>query len=420
MTRLVTHTAGRSLEPSAGEGHLARALRIARPGLTLDCVELDSTLSWTGIDVPRHDSDFFVWAAGRDGSYDTIFGNPPYVALKSVGDSTKSAVGSLLAQYQGKTNLYHLFMHRCIELLRDGGELVFIVPAEWFFATSAAPLRALMERTGAVTDVVHCGEEKLFSDADVPAIMIFRFQRAATQGAVRYWSDFGKASQQQPAEKRELVAVDGRWLLLEKKTAKRVSGWTRLGEFFDVRVGLVSGADKVYKPDSVAGIEHECLLEQVTTSGRLEPFLYLENFDRFEDIPANAAGHIIRHKTELINRKIRRFDEGNWWRYGAIRNAAAMDSDTERFFALVKTRHPKPFFLVPGATHFSGGVLGVFKKPSAPCSCEEAVTLLNDSRYRVLFDSMLLSSNGKLSLQPATLADAPFPRSRAQLEAFLK
>ena len=87
---------------------------------------------------------------------------------------------------------------------------------------------------------------------------------------------------------------------------------------------------------------------------------------------------------------------------------------------MVKTRHSKPFFKVAKAKYFNGGVLGIFRKPSATISIDAAVKLLNSDKYRVVLQGMLLVSGDKLTLQPSTLLDAPFPSSITEMENFLK
>ena len=418
MTRFVTHTTGTALEPSAGEGHLAAALSAARPALTLTSVELDTTLPWNASHLQRTNGEFFNWSAGKENTFDVIFGNPPYVAWKAVDAKTRSAV-AFSETYSGKANLYQMFMHRCIELLAPKGELVFIVPAEWFFATSAAPLRALMAATGAITDVAHCGEEKLFEDADVPAIMIFRFEKGRKQGTLNYWDTFESCLSGTKGQKRKLVCTDHRWLLLSQTLAKNVRNWGTLGDFFEVKVGLVTGADKAFKLVDASSVEPSCVLHQVTTTKGTEPFLFLERYKTVDTIPTRALAHVTAHKDLLLARRISSFDETNWWKYGAVRNIAQMDATGDRFYALAKTRATEPFFAVKGATHFTGGVLGIFPRANAPVSCARAVELLNHPAFRKVFESMLLSSNGKLSLQPATLADTPFPKTSLDVDTFL-
>ena len=51
-------------------------------------------------------------------TYDTIIGNPPYVK-------------------KTKGNLYLEFIEKCFDLLNEDGELIFIVPSDFFKLTSS-------------------------------------------------------------------------------------------------------------------------------------------------------------------------------------------------------------------------------------------------------------------------------------------
>lgn len=419
MTSLVSKKKGLALEPSAGAGHLSIALSVAKPGLVVDSVEFDSSIPWTHQNLPITYDDFFAYAAGKDSSFDVVFGNPPYVAWKEIGPSTRALLEDAFTEYSGKTNLYHLFIHRSIDLLKDGGELVFIVPGEWCYSTSASPLRKVMQDKGALTHVVDCGEEKLFADADVPSIMIFRFVKAAKQGTVAYWGTFGAARDKTAAQSRVLQVTNERWLFLDTKIGKQIANWTRLGALYDVKVGLVTGSDKVYKVTDPSKFETSCVIEQVTTNRKLEHFLYLEDFQTESAIPPLTSAYLKPHKAHLLARRIRSFTSSNWWRYGAVRNITHMKSDKPRFFANSKTREAHPFFAVTGAKYYTGGVLGVYRNSDHDITDEKAMELLNSPKYRQIFDSMMITSGGKISLQPATLEDAPFPSTLEELELFL-
>ena len=419
MVSLVTATSGLALEPSAGEGHLSAALEISKPGLSIESVELDSSLSWSMASHKRIDSDFFKHASGRDSTYRVIFGNPPYVALKNVSATSGSLIKDLTALYSGKTNLYHLFMHRCIDLLVPGGEIVFIVPGEWLYSTSASVLRAHMSKNGSLTHLIDCGEDKLFQDADVPSIVIFRFVKSLKQGSVRFWSSFDDAKEGRNPVKRELLVTGDRWLIADKSLVSQMKSWLPLSDMFDVKVGLVTGSDKCYALEDTQDVEEACVLEQLTSERSIKRFLYTDDFEKERDIPPKALKHLRKNKSDLLSRRIKRFDAGNWWKYGALRNLELMKSDRERFFANAKTRNPEPFFLHPTAKYFTGAVLGVFKKDSSAVSCSAAVKLLNSPKFRPVLDAMMLSSNGKISLQPATLADVLIPPSDDAIEQFL-
>jgi adenine-specific DNA-methyltransferase len=411
MLALVRTEAGNALEPSAGAGDLVQVLE-QRPGLRITAVEYDDTVEHHCASPVLH-ADFFTFAAGG-GPFDVVFGNPPYVAWKSVDAATRAAAETVRLRYSAKTNLYHLFIDRCVDLLSPGGEMVLIVPKEWLYTTSAAPLRTKIATSGAVTHIVDCGEEKLFADADVPALMIFRFERGAAQGDVAYADFTGACSGQ--FDSRALVTSGDSWLFLDPDTAAAISSWGVLGEQYGVHVGLVTGLDAAFRlparTKAGSGVVH-----QVTTKRRLEPFV--DDIADYGDVPEELRRHLRPHKSALLARRIARFDRSNWWRYGAVRNKALMASRRPRFFALAKTRSQSPFFTVRGGKFFSGGVLGLFKRPGAAIGMPDAVRILNSSRYRQVLEAMSLTSGDKVSLQPATLERAPFPRTVVELESFL-
>ena len=181
------------LEPSAGEGHLVVALENA--GYTdITSVEFDPELEAISITKPVRAS-FFDFAATRDIDYSCIFGNPPYVAWKSLEkEQTENPnLTAVKKDYSDKANLYYLFMDKCIDVLTADGEMIFIVPKEWLYTSSAAPLRVKMLEQGSITHIVDCGEEKLFPDADVPAIVIFRYQKGLNSRKTSYATSLDNA-----------------------------------------------------------------------------------------------------------------------------------------------------------------------------------------------------------------------------------
>jgi adenine-specific DNA-methyltransferase len=416
MLKLVRHTTGRALEPSCGEGHLVAVLEEHRPGLELTAVEFDTSLEPV-CDTTVVFDDFFAFAA-KTPHFDVVFGNPPYVAWKEVLAPTRASAAAVKAPYSDKANLYHLFIDRCIDLLTPGGELVFIVPKEWLYTTSAAPLRAKITATGAITHLVDCGEDKLFSDASVPALLIFRFEKGA-KGDLTYYPTLAAHLADEPQERRLLVRGE-RWILLSPQTAELVSDWDVLGAGISVKVGLVTGLDAAFKLPAGSKVSRRYVSEQVTTKRTAERFLDANACESFDALPRAVREHLEPHQEALLARRIARFDETNWWRYGAIRNAEAMGSSTRRVYALAKTRANDPFF-THSAKHFTGGVLGLFLSELwEGVGEEEIVRLLNSALFRELLVGMFLTSADKVSLQPATLHDVPFPTGPEQLSSVLE
>lgn len=409
---------GTLLEPSAGAGHLVTvAEKLKRFSIT--ALELDSSITNISNTVFKY-GDFFNSSKGLEKTFDSILGNPPFVAWKDVEGETVLSAETVKAAYSDKTNLYHLFIDRCLDLLSEKGELVFIVPKEWLYTTSANPLRKKILAQGDITHFVDCGEEKLFVDADVPALLIFRFENGKVKDRKTKFAASLKEALADTWEDREFIEEAGRLLLLPKKVAKEIAAWKPLNLQYKVRVGIVSGADPLFRIKDSIKVDDSSVKNYLTTKG-IESFIDLNDVDSWDEIGLLTQTYLLENKDILISRRIAKFTEKNWWKYGAIRNKDHMlDSKQERFYALVKTRSVTPFFKNDDAVLYSGGVLGIFKQPAASVSVEVAIKVLNSVKYRSVLDAMFLTTGNKVSLQPGTLEDAPFPANDAEALAWLK
>ena len=62
-------------------------------------------------------------------------------------------------------------------------------------------------------------------------------------------------------------------------------------------------------------------------------------------------------KTQLLQRKIKKFNEANWWDWGRD----YYKSEMPRIYVNTKTRNKKPFFLHP-CNAYDGSILAIFPK----------------------------------------------------------
>lgn len=413
MLSLIQTKNGIALEPSCGAGDLVKRLE-TRTKHTIHAVELDSTIEpkcFTKITY----QDFFSFSEQKEEHYDLIYGNPPYVAWKNLEEGTKQSASKTKSRYNDKTNLYHLFIDRSIDLLKPEGELIFIVPKGWLYTSSAIVLRNKILETGNLTHIIDCGEQKLFPDADVPALLIFRYEKRSQSLPVKF--AYLQNARQNKYSERKLINTKGRFILLNDDTAEEIASWGRLKDNYDVKVGIISGADSAFRAPSEHQLEKESIRKYITTKG-VEEFIDLNSINKYEEIPPKTQRHLKAFKNELLNRRIKSFNETNWWKYGAIRNIEAMESDKERFYALAKTRSRTPFFMNNEAKYYSGGILGIFS--TGNIQTEQAIKILNSDIYRQILESMFLTTGNKVSLQPATLEDAPFPKTADQAQKFIK
>ena len=160
---VITHPGQRLLDPSCGDGEFLVCHRRA-----------------VGIDVDRehtllararapgalvHEGDFFMWAARTSERFDAAAGNPPFIRYQAFSGLTReralAQAAKLGARFNGLSSSWAPFLVVAAGLLRPGGAMAFVVPAEIGHATYSEPL---LEALCGHFDRVHviAFREKLF------------------------------------------------------------------------------------------------------------------------------------------------------------------------------------------------------------------------------------------------------------------
>ena len=115
-----------------------------------------------------------------------------------------------------------------------------------------------------------------------------------------------------------------------------------------VKVGAVSGADAIYASEEAGTLDF--VTSSTGRSGRTRRMIWCEPGE-----PPPAP--LVPYKERLIARRIRRYDETNWWQWGR----GYYQSDLPRVYVNGKTRRPEPFF-VHDCPHYDGSVLAIFPR----------------------------------------------------------
>ena len=109
-------------------------------------------------------TDDFLLENDNNAAYDIVIGNPPY---KKIG---KDAPEALAFPYvcHGAPNLYFLFWTRSIDLLCDGGELVYIIPRSWTSGAYFAKFREYLFAHCVITHLhLFASRDKVFDGESV-------------------------------------------------------------------------------------------------------------------------------------------------------------------------------------------------------------------------------------------------------------
>lgn len=373
MLTLVRNS-GRVLEPACGDGaflkHFPDALGI----------EVDPRHAPPGAEV----MDFFELA--EDELFDTIIGNPPYVRYQDISPGTRRLAGESVLD--GRANLYLFFIEKCLRHLTPGGELIFITPRDLLKATSAVPLNRLLYAEGTITDFIDLGDLHLFDGAS-PNCAIWRFQSGDRSRHTRY-AALGQAGGvdalgQLAWESRRFMENGGQLIFTQHDYP------LQLADIAFVKVGAVSGADEIYADEALGNRDFVC--SSTVTTGRTRRMIWCEPD---EPVPESLKAHHAR----LIARRIRRFDEFNWWQWGR----SYYQSDRPRIYVNCKTRRAQPFF-IHDCPHYDGSVLAIF--PHDPATDVHALAAALNG---VDWEDLGFICDGRFLFTQRSLEQAPLPK----------
>ncbi|MYC26013.1 MAG: class I SAM-dependent methyltransferase [Gammaproteobacteria bacterium] len=341
---------GTILEPSSGKGAFLNFLEHSAVAIEYDASLTDDSRT-IFIDYFDYSTDY---------KFDSIVGNPPYVRYQDIKSKTKSKLPMEL--FDGRSNLYLFFIAKSIEHLKPNGELIFITPRDFLKATSAKKLNEVLFREGTMTHYFELGDASVFNDA-TPNCAIWRWEKNNFDRSMETGGTF--------------QCVNGQLYFGE-------SARTTVNDFFDVRVGAVSGADDVFANRRFGCTDMVCSTTE--RDGKLRSMIY----DRYHKA-------LEPHKDRLLRRKIRRFDERNWWEWGR----KFCSRTGVRIYVNSKTRNKKPFFMSE-IEAYDGSVLALFPKPRV--DPDRAVQKLNSTDW----EKLAFVCDGRLLFSQRSLANAPF------------
>lgn len=124
---------GDCLEPSFGDGNFLRSMEKYK-FKTLTGIEIDNRhfckFETLNKNVELLNIDFLDF--NNDKKYDFIIGNPPYIEL-CYSFYNKEKQSNIKKQYKsitnGRLNLVHIFMKKCLDMIKEDGILAFLLPS---------------------------------------------------------------------------------------------------------------------------------------------------------------------------------------------------------------------------------------------------------------------------------------------------
>jgi len=329
VSDLIKNTPDIILEPSVGKGHLLTSIIKDHKPEKIICYEIDKLLKPI-VDETYMDSKNLViyyedfLTAKIKYLFPTIIGNPPYV---------KTTRG----------NLYIDFIDKCYKLLTDTGEMIMIVPSDFLKSTVGTNIRNKLLEHGSITDIYHPNDEHLFANASID-IIIFRYQKGVKTNIVSYNDNVMQ------------LCNNGIITLEETNTDNDTGNDTDtdiigdnlvLSDIFEIYVGIVSGAEDVFKVPFGN-------IKVINSENSIDNYILLESF------PSKSKkinNHLLSNKERLLSRRIRKFNDTNWYQWGALRNISKVTSNRGKNCIYIKTITRSNIVAFTSVVDYFGGSL---------------------------------------------------------------
>lgn len=372
----------RILEPSCGDGVFLSALRKAgaAENLAITAIELDDVeaakakrrAKEEGLRASKiHMTDFLSWSlemTGKEqGTFDAVIGNPPFVRYQYLPQPFQLKAEQIFRElglpFTKHTNAWVPFILASMRMLRPGGRLAMVVPAEIIHVMHAQSLRSYLGKE--CRRLVIVDPEKLWFDGTLQgAVLLMAEKRVGAQDKAeglgiyevkdREFLRLSPAAVFTSPQSINGKTVAGKWTraLLDKETRDLLDELAehdevhQFSDVADVDVGIVTGANKFF-----------LVTDDVVTENGLERWAH-PMFGRSEHCP----GVIYDKNQHAANAKVGNPTNFLWFpdceplRYKKSRNyieAGEVDSLHTRY----KCRIRKPWFAVPSVYSTEIGML---------------------------------------------------------------
>lgn len=333
------------LEPSIGRGDLVDYIQSKLENTNFHMYEIDKSIKLLPYIKEKNVfyKDFLNETITH--KYSTIIGNPPYVKTK-------------------KGNLYIQFIEKCVNILEENGELIFIVPSDFLKLTSASKLLNFMIQEGTFTHIYHPHNEALFKYATID-IIVFRYcKNKAVEKKVLY-------------NNKSLYIQNTNGLITFDQIDTRLiptnpTNKYTFNEYFDIYVGIVSGKEDVYKNKKLGNIE------VLNGESKIDKYIYIRKYPcDCEEINT----YLLEYKDVLISRKIRKFNDKNWFEWGALRNIKSVEKYVGEECIYISTLTRKSNVAFRGKVCYFGGSL-IMLKPKIKCNLDKIISYLNSNEFK--------------------------------------
>jgi adenine-specific DNA-methyltransferase len=214
-----------------------------------------------------------------------------------------------------------------------------------------------MMTNGTFTHIYHPHNEKMFENASIDVIVFRYCKNSLIEKRLLY--------NNQPLY---ITNSDGLITFCEEERDNRFM----FQDYFDIYVGLVSGKEDVYKHEELGN------MNLVNGEDKVDTYIYIETFP-CDDEKINK--HLLHHKKVLSERRIRKFNDNNWFEWGCPRNITSIRANLGKECIYIHNITRKPNVAFIGTVNYFGGGL-IMLMPKKECSIKNIVSYINSDSFK--------------------------------------
>jgi adenine-specific DNA-methyltransferase len=252
-------------------------------------------------------------------SFDIAIANPPYVRTQILGSKQAQTLAQKF-KLKGRVDLYYPFIIGMTESLKEGGILGVITSNRYLSTKSGESIRKYLSENYEILELIDLGDTKLFDAAVLPAIFIGKKKKQKTTSSsnfIKIYEDLndnnedliyvksvydvlknkqsgnfatsnGKRYKKSSGTLKYKIGSGSCWELLSCKESDWVSkidkaSKSKVGDFFKVKVGIKSTADKIFISDKWDELNEtkpeDVLLKELISQENIQPWNVTENFN---------------------------------------------------------------------------------------------------------------------------------------------
>ena len=213
--------------------------------------------------------------------------------------------------------------------------------------------------TGTFTHIYHPNKENLFENATIDVI-VFRYCNSKILTNKIIYN----------GETKYLLNTNGILTIVNNQHDNDNNNYIKNN--FHVYVGMVTGRESVFKNEEFSNFN------MLNKENKIDKYILIESF------PTKNEGlneYLLKHKNELMKRKIKKFNENNWFEWGALRNKKNIEKYMNKDCIYISnlTRNEKPAFI--GKVQFFGGSLLILI-PKKKINLNKIVEHLNSDDFK--------------------------------------